>query len=919
MATFIAARPTTVAAQQVVLIPGANGPASSDSTGGSMTADGRFVLFSTSQSLVPEDTNNSLDAYIRDMQDGTVTRVSVGPNGSQIPDGTAGGGLSSDGRFVLLSTSAPLVPQVTNSCSHPNGRAAGRGCFNYYMLDRQTHDVTLVSQSTDGKAANGDILTATMSDDGRFVLFTSYATNLAPSTLHPAQLDGLFLRDRTTGTTIAVALPNVGPAGAFLQNAIISRDGNSILYSYYYGVNPPPQSLCPATTKCSVAAVMDRSTGSAQILDVPFPPAGTTIVNSLKIADISADGRFVLLFRNVSSYDLTRASHAEFLFHDRRESRTVALAGCCNVDDVNRWGELRADGRQVVYQEVVWTSSGGRPTLRMYDDRSHQSFELAGASTFTSPSVLGTGGSFLQSVHLAGDGSRVTFTASGRVANFPYSQDVQLYSFKVDTDGDSIPDGWETQFGLNPNDPSDATADADGDEVSNLQEYLSGTHPRALFARYLAEGVSNAVFSTRLALVNPGSSPATVMLRYQNPWGGLAAPAFATTIPALTRITIDPAPMPGVDAGDFSTVVESDALVVVDRTTSVHGVGHGSAAETAIGQPSTTWYFAEGVTAGPFSLFYQLQNPGAVAAQVSVTYFMPKPQPPLTKSYTIAPRSRFTIFVDQEDPALTSAEVSARIISDQPIIAERAMYLDSLNQPIGSVIGGAGVVEPATRWFLAEGATGVFFDLYVLIANPETTDADISLTYLLPDGTHFTKSHRVAAESRFSIPIDFEDPRLKDTPVSIVVESTNNVRLAVERTMWWPEGRWYEGHVSAASTVTSKKWALAEGEIGSLRNVQTYIEIANTSPTPGVATIRWLVDGDVGAPATTTVPLLPNSRTNVWVTPSMLPFSCRTFGCRFGAVIESDGVDLMVERSMYWDVNGVIWAAGTNALATPIQ
>jgi hypothetical protein len=101
--------------------------------------------------------------------------------------------------------------------------------------------------------------------------------------------------------------------------------------------------------------------------------------------------------------------------------------------------------------------------------------------------------------------------------------------------------------------------------------------------------MSNAVFSTRLALVIPGSVPAAVMLRYQNPWGGVAAPSFATTIPPLTRITIDPAPMPGVDAGDFSTVVESDTLVVVDRTVSVHGVGHGSAAETAIVQPSTTW------------------------------------------------------------------------------------------------------------------------------------------------------------------------------------------------------------------------------------------------------------------------------------------------------------------------------------------
>jgi hypothetical protein len=114
------------------------------------------------------------------------------------------------------------------------------------------------------------------------------------------------------------------------------------------------------------------------------------------------------------------------------------------------------------------------------------------------------------------------------------------------------------------------------------------------------------------------------------------------------------------------------------------------------------------------------------------------------------------------------------------------------------------------------------------------------------------------------------------------------------------------------------RFGSAESEIGSLRRAQTYIEIANTSPTPGVATIHWLADGDVGSTATTTVPLPPNSRTNVSVTANMLPHSSNFGGCRFGAVIESNGVDLVVERSMYWDVNGVTWAAGTNALATPI-
>jgi hypothetical protein len=895
--------PTRAAAQQIV----SAGPVGSASLGlGAVTADGRFVLFNSTASLVPDDTNNSQDAYVRDMQDGTFTRVTVTPGGGQIPQGSEGLAISADGRFVLFRTDASLVPEDTNSCPlfEP---VVIKGCSDLYMHDRQTHQVTLVSQSTAGVAGNQDTFAGTMSDDGRFVLFRSGSNNLASGgTSTP---NGVFLRDRLNGTTVAVALPNVGPLPSTqLEDVAMSRDGNSILYSYVLLNAPGIQSVCPGRAVCSLAAVMDRATGSAQILKVPALKAGEND-NALRVVDISTDGRVALLFRFVYSQNFA-SFRSEYLLHDRQESRTVSLAGCCNNAPL---AKLRADGRQVLYKPDPATDVARR-AFRMYDDRTHQSFELFGTSA--SSTTVGIGG-----FDISGDGSRVTFVGSGNIANLNL-QGTQVYTFKVDTDGDGMPDGWETQFGLDPNNPNDTNADADGDGVTNLQEYLAGTHPHNLFTRYLAEGSSNDVFSTRIAIVNPGSAPATVMLRYLNPWGGGAAPSFATTIAPLSRITIGPAPA-GADAGDFSTIVESDAMVVVDRTMSVHGVGHGSQGETAIVQPSTTWYFAEGATGGPFSLFYQLLNPGDAAAQVSVTYLMPAPQPPLTKTYALAPHSRFTIWVDEEDPVLASTDVSARITSDQPIVAERALYLASLNQPMGGVSGGAGVTASNTRWFLAEGATGSFFDLYVLLANPETTDANVTLTYMLPDGTHFTKAYPVAAQSRLTVLVDNEDPRLTDTPVSIVAESTNNVPIVVERAMWWPQGGWYEGHLSVGATVASKKWALAEGEIQGANHVQTYILIANTSSTPGVAHITYMVDPttdfvfgvlDHVTLLPQTVILPPNSRTSVRVSSA----SISSFvGIRFGALIQSD-VDVVVERAIYWDVDGVTWAAGTDALGTPI-
>ena len=393
----------------------------------------------------------------------------------------------------------------------------------------------------------------------------------------------------------------------------------------------------------------------------------------------------------------------------------------------------------------------------------------------------------------------------------------------LDEDHDGLPDGWEARFGLAilSHDPATAAGgDPDADGVTNAAELVAGTHPLGLpsATRYLAEGATGALFDTWIALANPGTQPATVLLRFLGQGDWTRAAVVAVPPGSIRRVHVNAIPDLGTDA--FSTVIESDVPVVVERDMMWDRTWwYGSHADAAVESPATTWYFAEGATHSSFDLFYLLQNPGATAADVKVTYLRPSPLPPIERTYVVAPGSRFNVWVDTE-PGLEAADVSAVIESTNgvPIIAERAMYSSAPGRVFSAGHDAAGAIAPALEWSLAEGATGPYFDLFVLVANPGAQAADLEARFLLPDGRVIPRQYQVAPRSRFNIWVDHEGSDLSNTAVSTVVSSTNGVPVIVERAMWWPgptAATWAEAHAALASTTPAARWAFAAGLVGS--------------------------------------------------------------------------------------------------------
>jgi len=485
-----------------------------------------------------------------------------------------------------------------------------------------------------------------------------------------------------------------------------------------------------------------------------------------------------------------------------------------------------------------------------------------------------------------------------------------------DSDGDGLPDDWELFFGLNPNSTvgtEGAGGDPDGDGRTNVQEYQGGTHPRNVTAltRYFAEGASSSFFDTHFALANPGVAAAAVLLRFLKSDGSFVT--HTVSVPALARRTVSVKDLTGLAAAEFSTVMETDRLIVADRTMQWNAVGYGTHTEAAVIAPASTWYLAEGATHSGFSLFYLLQNANGVGANVTVTYLRPTPLPPIVRNYVVSANSRFTISVDGEDAGLANTDVSAIIETSPstPIIVERAMYLDAGNLLFGAGHSSAGMTATSNTWLFAEGATGPYFDLFILMANPGPAPVTVNATFMLPGGGTVARTYVVEASSRHTISVDSESPELADTPVSTSLTATGGI--VAERSMWWPgpPATWHETHNSPGAPASGTRWATADGEQNAATGTSSFLLIVATG---GTATVRVTLLMEDGSPNLTRDFVVgANSRFNVDVG----AFFPQAAGKRFGALVESvTGSPIVVERATYSDAGGVTWAAGANALAT---
>ena len=143
----------------------------------SISADGRFIAFySEPTNLVSHNTNKASDIFVHDLWTRDTTRVSVASGGTQSNGPSWEPSISGDGRYIaFVSTANNLVSGDTNICS--SYLLPGQ-CPDIFVHDRQTGQTIRASVASDGSQSDGDSAGVTISADGRYVAFHSFASNL---------------------------------------------------------------------------------------------------------------------------------------------------------------------------------------------------------------------------------------------------------------------------------------------------------------------------------------------------------------------------------------------------------------------------------------------------------------------------------------------------------------------------------------------------------------------------------------------------------------------------------------------------------------------------------------------------------------------------------------------------------------------
>jgi hypothetical protein len=327
-----------------------------DTFASGISANGRYVLLSSqARNLVPHDTNDRWDVFVRDRSSNSTTRVSVASDGSQAQatgdpwGGSTAGGMSASGRYIVFQSDAKnLVPGDTNAAE------------DVFLHDRITGATTRVSVSSTGRQANGPSSFATISADGRYVAFSSQASDLVRGDTNG--LSDVFVRDLKTGKTTRVSLNSRGRQARCHAAYCESTEPALSAHGRFVAFESSATNLVPHdTNRLADVFVRDLRNGKTTRVSVDShgrQGGGDRTNNGSNAPAISANGRYVVFHSadsNLVPGDTNRVF--DIFVHDRRTHRTTRVSVSTSGAQANQESlgavSISSDGRYVAFTSLA--------------------------------------------------------------------------------------------------------------------------------------------------------------------------------------------------------------------------------------------------------------------------------------------------------------------------------------------------------------------------------------------------------------------------------------------------------------------------------------------------------------------------------------------------------------------------------------
>ncbi len=326
---------------------------------------------------------------------------------------------------------------------------------------------------------------------------------------------------------------------------------------------------------------------------------------------------------------------------------------------------------------------------------------------------------------------------------------------------------------------------------------------------YFAEGSTAEPFHTYLILFNPHDQETHAVITYMKGDGFQAEQPVL--LPPRKRVVMTlNIELPNVG---FGTRIITSRPIAAERTMRFGPDRSGTHVGRGITKLSRTWYFAEGTTEPPFMMRLLLLNPNMQPTTTRVTFMTPDGTT-LKRNYAIPPTTRLVVDVNEVVPALG---VSTMVESDRPLAAERALYLNpqelalsdlptSVISPTQTLTGtqtltdtqatnpsvampekittmagtvSFGAIEPAYEWLFSYGTT-MNVNQYLLFSNPARSQAKVTITFILDDGSHEEQFVLMPANSRYTLSVNDFYP--DQSIISAIVSSTQPI--VAERSMY---------------------------------------------------------------------------------------------------------------------------------------